>query len=48
MRDRVCKYLNSNLHFININPTLRLIWYDQIPLLDSGDRHALQRRHPVP
>ncbi|HBI10482.1 MAG TPA: 3-hydroxyacyl-CoA dehydrogenase [Franconibacter pulveris] len=37
MRDRVCKYLKRNLHFININSTLRFIWYDQITLLDSGD-----------
>ncbi|AVR05901.1 3-hydroxyacyl-CoA dehydrogenase [Pluralibacter gergoviae] len=29
--------LNSNLHFINIKSTIRLIWYDQITLLDSGD-----------
>ncbi|AYN30372.1 3-hydroxyacyl-CoA dehydrogenase [Buttiauxella sp. 3AFRM03] len=35
--DHLCKYLKSYLHFININSTLTLIWYDQIPLLDSGD-----------
>ncbi|PSI97602.1 3-hydroxyacyl-CoA dehydrogenase [Klebsiella michiganensis] len=30
-------YLKSYLHFLNIKSTLRLIWYDQIILLDSGD-----------
>ncbi|RSB59261.1 3-hydroxyacyl-CoA dehydrogenase [Atlantibacter subterranea] len=37
IRDPLCKYLKSYLHFININSTLRVIWYDQIPMLDSGD-----------
>ncbi|ATG02949.1 3-hydroxyacyl-CoA dehydrogenase [Lelliottia amnigena] len=36
-RDPRSNSLMINLHFININPTLGLIWYDQIPLLDSGD-----------
>ncbi|AZL64145.1 MAG TPA: 3-hydroxyacyl-CoA dehydrogenase [Enterobacter asburiae] len=36
-RDQCSIFLMSNLHFININPTLRFIWYDQIQLLDSGD-----------
>ncbi|OQD47282.1 3-hydroxyacyl-CoA dehydrogenase [Enterobacter bugandensis] len=36
-RDQRSNFLMSNLHFININSTLRLIWYDQIHLLDSGD-----------
>ncbi|ARU83252.1 3-hydroxyacyl-CoA dehydrogenase [Lelliottia amnigena] len=36
-RDQCSNFVMTNLHFININPTLRLIWYDQIPLLDSGD-----------
>ncbi|QBG11251.1 3-hydroxyacyl-CoA dehydrogenase [Klebsiella huaxiensis] len=35
--DRTSIYLKSYLHFFNINPTLHLIWYDQIILLDSGD-----------
>ncbi|AVL84029.1 3-hydroxyacyl-CoA dehydrogenase [Klebsiella oxytoca] len=30
-------YLKTYLHFLNINSTLRCIWYDQIILLDSGD-----------
>ncbi|PAC07268.1 3-hydroxyacyl-CoA dehydrogenase [Enterobacter sp. 10-1] len=30
-------YLKTCLQFFNINPTLLLIWYDQIILLDSGD-----------
>ncbi|RAU31556.1 3-hydroxyacyl-CoA dehydrogenase [Enterobacter sp. RIT418] len=36
-RDRRSIFLMTNLHFFNINSTLGLIWYDQIPLLDSGD-----------
>ncbi|PTM33546.1 3-hydroxyacyl-CoA dehydrogenase [Enterobacter cloacae] len=36
-RDQCSNFLMSNLHFININSTLRFIWYDQIQLLDSGD-----------
>ncbi|ATM89222.1 3-hydroxyacyl-CoA dehydrogenase [Klebsiella aerogenes] len=35
--DPTSNYLKSNLHFLNINSTLRVIWYDQIILLDSGD-----------
>ena len=35
--DPTSNYLKSNLQFFNINSTLRLIWYDQIHLLDSGD-----------
>lgn len=29
-RDQRSNFLMTNLHFININSTLRFIWYDQI------------------
>ncbi|MBW7984439.1 hypothetical protein ES150_17965 [Enterobacillus tribolii] len=45
--DHVCKFLITNLQFINIDSTLEIIWSYQITCADSGDHDALPRRKPL-